>query len=101
MKITTNNHWRNFLYGYELTDKERAEFDYLSDDEINSGEFVRYKRHVIPLSEFMRIDEPIAPHPQREGWEKWHGYVADSAVSATLIRISDDNEQYQIAEYWA
>jgi len=89
MKICTNNQPRSILRGYELTESERQEFDYIED--IDFADFVRYKGHVYDLGEFMRITKVVAPHPQREGWENWDGYFANSFFSGILVRIGDDS----------
>ncbi len=96
--IRTNHHWRNFLYGYELTDKEREELDFLdwSDDgDAQTQEFIRYRGNII-YPEFERIPvftgERMFPEP-------WQGYMSDSYFSGLLIRYSEDCEQYQIATY--
>lgn len=39
LTIKTDNKWKNFLYGYELTAKEKKEFDYMSEEEIDCGNF--------------------------------------------------------------
>lgn len=100
MKIKTNNVPRHLVYVHELTEKELADFDYLSPDEINGREFVRYKGQVYDMGEFMRIDKAIAPHPQREGWEGWHGYSADSFFSGVLVRFPDDGQSVVMATYF-
>lgn len=100
MKIKTNNVPRHLVYVYELTEKEVADFDYLSPEELNEREFVRYKGRVYDLGEFMRIDKTVAPHPQREGWEGWHGYSSDSFFSGVLVRFSDDGESVVMGTYF-
>ena len=100
MKIKTNNVPRHLVYGYELTEKESADFDYLSPDELSVHEFVRYKGQVYDMSEFMRIDKTVAPHPQREGWDHWHGYSSDSFFSGVLVRVSNDGESVVMATYF-
>ena len=99
MEIITDHKWRNLLFGYELTERERKEFDYLDDDELLVHSFFRYRRRVYDVAEFIRVSPPVAPHPQRQGWENWHGYVSDSFFSGVLVRLSDDGEQYQAATY--
>jgi len=101
MTIKTNNHVHSFLYGYELTEKERAEFDYMTDEEIDESTFLRYCKSIYALSDFMRIDPPIAPHCQRSGWENWDGYLAYSFSSGVLIRIVEHGESYQIATFYS
>ena len=100
MKIKTDNIPRHLVYGYELTLKECAEFDYLSPEELNERDFVRYKGQVYDLGEFMRIDKTVAPHPQREGWEDWHGYSSDSFFSGVLVKFSDDGESVVLGTYF-
>ena len=41
IKIITNNKPRQLIYGYELTDKQKQDFDYITD--IDSHDFVKYK----------------------------------------------------------
>ena len=97
MKIISNNHWHNFLYGYELPESVRADFDYL--DDISEGTFLKYRGRYYDLSEFSAISGTIAPHPQRPGWGNYDAYMSDSFFSGVLLKLSDDNEQYQIATF--
>lgn len=99
LTIRTNYHWRNPLYGYELPAAQRAEFDYLDDDEYMTHEFAHYRGNYIDLAEF----EVFHGHPQ---WfdgspQNWQGYRSDSYFSGLLIRYSEDCEQYQIATYYS
>ena len=99
MKIKCNNKPRQFIYGYELTNKEKKEFDYIAPDELNSHAFVRYKGNVYDVSEFMRVDKYVAVIPQHDGGENWHGYTSDSFFSGVLVRFLDDGESVIIATY--
>jgi len=83
VRVTTNNIPRDVLYGFELTARERAEFDYYStEEEFNSAEFFRYKGEVYDLGEF-----EVATIP---GWD---GQQVDSFFSAIVIRYTDDYER--------
>ena len=99
MKIVNNNQPRDILSWYDLTPAEQKEFDYF--DPSNIGSFFRYKGAVYDLVEFMRIDANIAPHPQRGGWEKWHGYASDSYFSGVLVRYTSDCEQVIVGRYYS
>ena len=90
MKIKSNYHWNNFLYGYELTEKEKDDFDYVYD--INSESFFRYKHCTYWIGDFLNIDPSNSEHP----FSGWHGYISESYFSAIVIRISEDAEQYQV-----
>ena len=93
IRIITDHKWKDFIYGYELTEKERKEFDWMDPEEFDSSNFIRYRKCVYSLNDFMRI-EPNSPLPKN-----WHGYISDSFFSGVLIEISDDGEQYRIGLY--
>ncbi len=101
MQIITNSNWREFVYGSDLSIKEKENFDYMNIDELESGSFIRYKGIIYDLGEFMAIRPPIAPHCQREGWTTWDRYQSDSFFSGILLRLSNDGDQYQIATYYS
>ena len=88
--VTTNNHWRDVVYGYELTPAERAEFDYIDWNAVEAGcdnpSFVRYKGELHDLSEFELTTLP-----------GWQGYRSDSFFSGLAIRYSDDFERVVVA----
>jgi hypothetical protein len=87
MKIITNHHWRNFLYGYELSEKERRGFDWLDEEGIDTGSFFRYRGNTYSLDEFMRSS--MLP--------EWDGFHGDSFFSGIAIKLSEDGEQYKVA----
>jgi hypothetical protein len=103
LKIKCNWQARETIYWWDLTDKERKEFDYLDDEEKQSdASFVRYKGWTYDLHEFIRIDRSIAPHCQRPQWEKFNGYHSDSFFSGVLIKFDDDDSEYVIcATYYS
>ena len=94
LEIITNRNWRDFLYGHELTAKERETFDWMTPEEIDCGSFARYKGFVYSTQDFMRL---------QDGGEfselGWQGASADGFFSGVLIKMSDDGEQYQIGTY--
>ena len=92
IKIMTNNTPRNLTYGYELTDKQKQDFDYIED--IDNHDFVIYKNNVIDLSEFMRIDSI-------DHFKDWHGYSSDSFFSGTLVKYCDDNDSVIMGWYYS
>ena len=82
IKIMTNNKPRQLIYGYELTDKQKQDFDYIGD--IESHDFVKYKNNIYDLSEFMIIEN-------NDNLKGWDGYSSDSYFSGTLIKYIDDD----------
>ena len=94
LTIITNHHERDFIYGYELPESVRADFDYLDADEIDFHDFIKYRGVYYDPGEFMRCNGVIDPD-----FTGWHGYAPDSFFSGVLIRYSDDCERYTIATY--
>ena len=92
LQITSNFHWNNFLYGYELTKEEKASFDWIDPEDIETHSFLKYKGNVYSIGDFMIID-------RNEALEEWDGYASDSFFSGVLIKLSDDGEQYQVGTY--
>ncbi len=83
IKITTNNHVRPFIYGWQLTEEERQQFDYYDDDEILDQTFFGYKGEIYDLGEFLQLgkDSPFI------GWD---AYISDSFFSGIVIRLTED-----------
>jgi len=86
LEIITNNHRREVVYGFELTDKERKKFDYYNDEQINELVFFRYKGEVYELGEFMVTSGKL----KKAGWD---GFRSDSFFSGLAIRYPSDDEQ--------
>lgn len=100
LTIKTNNVPRPVIDAYELTDKERQEFDYLDWEAIDNGEdntqFVRYKGELYDLSQFTFCRDLSAP------MNKWDGYFSDSAFSGILIRHNSNELDYVVvATYYS
>jgi hypothetical protein len=87
MTIITNNVPRETIYGFELTEKEKEEFDYYSPDELNDATFFRYKGRLYDLGEFMRFDSPTL-------FKGWDGYSSDSFFSGVLVRYHMEDGYY-------
>lgn len=81
LTILTNNVPRDLLSLWDLTDKERKDFDYVSEDD-GHARFFRYRGSVYDAHEFERIP---AHHPE-EAFHRWAGYQSDSFFSGVVIR---------------
>ena len=89
MKIRTNNQAREILSGFDLTDKERKEFDYLSEEELAAPRFVRYRDWAYDLGDMMAA--------QTKGWDSVHN---DTYFSGVLFKYTDDGERVICATYF-
>ena len=101
MQIITNNIPRAIIYGFELTEKERAEFDYYESDELDSATFFRYKRNVYDLGEFSRVPDCANQATEDEFIEfrKWDGYQSDSFFSGIVVKYVDSLEGVIVGWY--
>jgi hypothetical protein len=89
MTVKTNLVPRNMLYWDELSDKEKAEFDYMDKEDQETGNFVRYRGWVYDVGEFMRYGV------EHKGII-WAGCEGDSYFSGTLIHLCKDNQDQVI-----
>lgn len=90
MTITTNNHWRDFVYRWDVPKKVLADqFDWTNDAYEKDGDysdgFIQYRGHWYHLADFMTT--PL------DGWD---GIATDSFFSGVVIKLSSDGEQYKI-----
>lgn len=88
MRIVTNNQPRPIVYWHELTQKEKQEFDYLTED--NMEMFFRYKGWVYSLSDFIRDGTP----------EEWDGSMGQSYFDAVLVKIIDSESIIVGHAFW-
>lgn len=91
MKIITDNKTRPTLYSYELTKKEREEFDYMDDETFQQNTFIRYMGNTYCVGDFMfcGVDSDF-------GKKGWHGYESQSYFSGVLIKVSEHDADYVI-----
>jgi len=80
LTIVTNNHRREIVYYWELTQEEKDEFDWIKDSD-NDYTFFRYRGNTYCLSDFMQV-LPRAP----KAIQSWNGYLTDSFYSGVLVR---------------
>jgi len=100
MKIITNNVPREVIREYELTEKERKEFDYLGED---GGYFFRYKGEVYDLGEFTTTSGLDGT------FDLWDGYHSDTFFSGILVRyprtdrgtFDSDNDTIIVGRYYS
>lgn len=101
LTIITNHVPRLILEAYELSAKERAEFDYLDWDAIERGEesasFIRYKGTLYDLGDLERADLPPY-HPLAQ----WDAFVSDTFFSGVVFRyVKDDYDHVICGRYYS
>jgi len=83
IKIITNNRQRPLVYGYELTENEKSDFDYMED--LEHEVFVRYQGMTFAISEFMQLSDG-----SEEAKQGWHGVYGMNAFCGVLVKLVDD-----------
>jgi hypothetical protein len=84
-KIYGNNHLIPLVYFWELTEKEKKEFDYINNPDDNFLGF-RYKENVYDLGDCMRIDDNSPFKGLADG------YYSDSFFSGILVKLTEDSD---------
>lgn len=93
MKIKTNNKPRDVIYGFQLSDKERAEFDYYAEQGLCDARFFRYKGQLYDLGEF----QITAGDLKAQGWQR---YASDSYFSGVVVKYRNDYESVIVGNYF-
>lgn len=102
--ITTNNIPREIVDVSQLTRKEREEFDFLDQEEIEKGyhtySFFRYRGSIHWLGDFLPVSDlsPLSDSPFSP-FRKWHAYRSDSLWDGLLVRYMSDPEQIVVGSY--
>ena len=94
IKVITNNVAREIIYWHELSEKERAEFDYCDE----FSQFFRYKGELYHLGEFMAVDHWRECLP--DAFRGWDGYQSDSFFSGVLVRYRNNYESVIVGRYF-
>ena len=89
--VKTNNVPRATFSGYELTDKEKAEIDYYTPEELGDALFFRYKGGVYDIGEFLYAPESLKP---------WQGYSSTSYFSGIVIKCDARMENVIVGAYY-
>ena len=102
VKVYTNNHKREIIYGYELShyglnmDEIKSDFDWLDDFDV--AEFFIYKNQVYCLQDFLDVHNKFY-NPNPPNWLKpWNGYSQDTFFSGVVVKYPfiDNEESYGI-----
>jgi hypothetical protein len=87
IRSTTNNRARDLLSFYELTEEQRAEFDYLDDEEEHySLRFFMFRGMVWDAHEFERSD-----------MTSYDGVQGQSYFDAVAIRYVEDQQRVVVS----
>jgi len=91
IEIIGNGHEKPLLHWFELTEKEKQEFDY---DGMEEDSFFRYKNWIHTLSDIMRIDKNMP-----EFMQAFDGYSPDSFFSGILVKLTEDSDYIKVYTY--
>ena len=95
MQIISNHHRYPIIYGFELSERWRKEFDYLEKDELDSQMFVKYHDWVYSVGDFTNLHNRMwVSGDVSEQFKGWDGYITDSFFSGVLIKVDEDDTEY-------
>lgn len=96
--VKTNLIPRFLVDWYELTEAEKAEFDYIQGDHCKEMEFsgFRYKGSVWDCGEFMRTEENGAL--AKAGW---HGMSGQSAFHGVVLHLVGDGDHVVVGQVFS
>jgi hypothetical protein len=93
--IRTNNIPRELIDWSDLTNKEQAEFNYVSDPQYATQRFFRYRGWTYDVQEFM------STHDMGSTLRGWDGYSSDSYFSGILVKLVCDCERVIVGSYYS
>ena len=92
LTVKTNNQWRPTIYGMDLTQKEREDFDYLGDA-LDNSQFFKYKGRVYSFDEFIVC--------KSEELKEWDGVCSESYFYGVLIKLSKSGDYVKVARFYS
>ena len=104
MQIKTNNIPRRIIYPWELSTKERKQFDYINWEAFDSETlevdnlFVRYKGRLYDLTELSAVTEGMQ---NAGGFSGWDAFVSESFFSGVVFRYLPDLEYAVVGSFYA
>jgi hypothetical protein len=97
LQVVTNHVPRDVIDAYQLTPKEREEFDYLDWSAIEEGSesasFFRYRGQLYDLGEFSSDYGITRGSGLPAALSKWDGYQSESFFHAIVVRYVDNCER--------
>ena len=91
LSVRTDRKWKLFVYRQEVPKRVLAsQFDYQDEDVVDG--FFKYHGVWYHLDQFMRI-------PNGAPLAGWDGYLNDSMTTGVVIKLSPDQEQYQVGAF--
>lgn len=92
--IISNNQPRWTIQGYELSDEEAKEFDYLEGDRLHESTFFRYRGQLYDLGEAVLT-------PNSAEFKDWDGYYNETIFSGVLVKIVDGGDAVIVGRYYS
>lgn len=96
--VHTNHVPRDVIDAMQLTEAERAQFDYLNWQDMEEGNasasFFRYRGELYDLGGFEVWDNPTSPTR-----EHWDSYRSDSFFSGLVVRYVNNFERVVVGLY--
>lgn len=104
--IVGNGIPREIIYGFELSKKEKTEFDWMDNEEIMDAQFFRFRGQLYALAEIMAVHNSVHNPNTPEWMKEFDGYMSDSFFSGILIKFGsndfpDETECVRVYTYYS
>jgi hypothetical protein len=90
--VSSDGKFKPFLQDHQVPKKVLAAYDWLDEDAKMDG-WVKYKNEYLHLSDFERLSDSVLGRD-------WNGAHPDSFFSGTVIKMTDDGEEYKIGRFY-
>lgn len=99
--IICNGVPREILDGWQLSEEERAQFDYINwpgvEEGTDSVSFFRYKGELYDLGDIPAVDRRPGIDSAFRGWD---GIASDTFFSGVLVRYCQDHETVVVGRFY-
>ena len=96
IKIYGNNHEVPVIYGWQLNDKEKKEFDYMDKETLECSNFFRYKGWTYYLGDF-ECEPKLSPF-----YGIFDGHVSDTFFSGVGVKYPENTgEVVKVYTYYS
>jgi hypothetical protein len=89
--VKTNNVPRDLICYMDLSESEKKDYDFLSEEDKYGPSFFRYHGRVYYMGEFMATS----------CLKEWHGVANDSYFSGVCVRYTKDLERVVVGSFYS
>ena len=99
LTVKTDHKWRFLSTCHDVPAAVlAAQFDYMSDEDLEDATFFKYRGYWYDLAQFMLLNDGSAIGAD---FANWDAYSADSYYSGVVVRLAGDGDRIKVGTYYA